>query len=97
MKTTDLGFLLATIMVLVLILMNVQAAPANSDPDSYIDEQGNQKVVDWLLSHFADYRRDRRTQMDAGFLSRHSALKNFLNSYDAGIEAADPHGPGRRK
>ncbi|CAG5121195.1 unnamed protein product, partial [Candidula unifasciata] len=95
MKVMDV-FLLATLAVLVLILACTHGESAR-DSDLYASESDSDRVARWILDHLTDIRRDRRTRIDAGFLSRHSALQNFLNSYDAGLEAADPHGPGRRK
>ncbi|BFZ16014.1 hypothetical protein BsWGS_19053 [Bradybaena similaris] len=95
MKITDV-FLLATLAVLVLVLACTQGEAA-SDSDVYASEDDSDRVARWIFNHITDLRRDRRTRLDAGFLSRHSALQNFLNSYDAAQEAADPNGPGRRK
>jgi hypothetical protein len=96
MRPTDILVMLASIMLLVLVLTNVQPSSARII-GRYGDDVDNGRLSDWLLSSLADYRRDRRAHMDAGFLSRHTALKNYLNSFDASIEASDPHGPGRRK
>lgn len=95
MKATDV-LLRTTLFVLVLISSNIQAAPS-SDLRPYLNERDNESLSNWLLRNIVDFRRDRRAEMDAGFLSRHSALKNFMNSYNAAIEASDPYGPGRKK
>uniref|UniRef100_A0A0B7A6R4 Uncharacterized protein n=1 Tax=Arion vulgaris TaxID=1028688 RepID=A0A0B7A6R4_9EUPU len=86
-----------TMLVVIVVLFCYTYAAPNSQSHRSLNEPDSDVLTRWILDQLVDVRRDRRTEFDAGLLSRHSALHNFLNSYDAAREAADPDGPGRRK
>ncbi|CAL1548190.1 unnamed protein product, partial [Lymnaea stagnalis] len=78
---TILGALLAVM----LVLPFTQAAPYRDDlynTDAEVGEVDGQTLARWILGHLADFKRERRVQLDAGFLSRHAALSNYINSHE---------------
>ncbi|GFR92953.1 hypothetical protein ElyMa_004366100 [Elysia marginata] len=102
LKLRDLMLLVSVAIMLLLLSHCAQGAPTRDD-DIFENKRGQKyddlsHVRSWLRNNADLLERMRRThQIDAGFLSRHNAISNYLKAYNAQKQASNPYGPGRRK